>query len=1501
LPLWAIRRSVRRIRGQTGYSCRARTVILSALLLTLAGEQRCLSACKAYPGCDHYRMGRKKLVRRFGMALLVIGVAIGVLWVVGLVWHKGLDWAAKSSEVLSFLVVVAGLLAAWFGWIRRWARGPQPPTPEEIDKARIHLHAALAGMWSEKGSEVYESRPMRVRFARPTEAVDSQNPHDTARADAPTVEQSTSRLPRCSGRTRHGHAVGQSQASDGDFDSVADAFSREPRYRRVVLGEAGAGKTVLVTELQRKLVEAPRPGDPLPVIVPAGAWEPDKQSLLDWLAKRLKDDYGWLPEAHARALVARGMVLPILDGLDEMPTSLQPVAIARINKHYVHRPLVVTSREEDYREAADLNHAGVKGSVVVEVQPLRAADTRSYLDPTGSGGWDEVLGDNAHGGELASVLTNPLMLWLARVEYEGKSPDNLTLFGSRKSVRHHLIDEFVPAVYADDSGLPAAGQFRCNAQQAKCWLGHLGAAGLAWWQIGYVAGKWRQLGRALRAAVLCSVAAILGIWVLERHGNWRHGAYSGPVNLGDLLLGGPVGRHIRPAIRTLTMNIKGPALRDLTSVSHVIDGIFSHTFVLVLAAALFVIGAAVTVGSPRLPTRLQFRVRGVLRGLIRCCVLFVLAALGALLLLYATHWPVSAAVFFGSRSTWIALVAVSLLGLISIPKSFIVPSETSGNVSPDVSLRLDRQADLVVTVSRRSAVAVAVWLFCGAQIAFAYAIYAITATVVAVVLGGQNTFASRVYTDARIWLTAQGRAPWRTMGFLADANRRGVLRQVGAAYQFRHSRLLERADNWQSGPSRLDVWKSRLGELTNAARERVRWRREETPGRVGEDGSRRWWSAQAGPDAVLPEFAKDLDDLAGTRWWSDERARAAALGDLLDDYQTLAETDPALKPGLARALKDSASEFSWDEGLGVARKAVDCYRELAQTDPAAFLPGLAEAVSHLAARLGKLDRLEEARCLTTDIVETARRRAEADPATFLPVLAYSLNDLSRWLWVSQVKESVSAQAEAAAIYLELTEADPARFALSLTSSLARWASMFKALGWRREELTAIRYRFDAYWKRAECIAAIRRQIAESELAILLQGRQEPTTGRQLFGGARSEGHKKALAAARRAAVIFGKKAESQKLAESQPAEVLPDLAEAANGLAAELKSACKRREAQILAGEIAEIRRQLAESELAILLQGRQEPTSGKQLFGRARSERHKKALAAARRAAVIFGKLAESQPEGVLPDLAEAANGLAAELKSAGKRREAQILAGEADRIRSQYRRSVDVTYRGGWEVRPLDAMDALALELWELGKRIDAVAFGQISRDLAPATRAGAAATTLWGTSLARLLSRIREEREVRWWSGRARSLKNSIRLLQQKAQRDPGAWADLADAQQKLVEALVQQWDALGTLVFRRLVADRKGDAEAARRQAQNVRQEALPIYREMRSNRLPSDRSDLPKSSGTLALRLQESGSGGSDGRSQRDQRDTPVVLASIPQPAPAVSARSGDPPKAVRTD
>jgi hypothetical protein len=51
------------------------------------------------------------------------------------------------------------------------------------------------------------------------------------------------------------------------------------------------------------------------------------------------------------------------------------------------------------------------------------------------------------------------------------------------------------------------------------------------------------------------------------------------------------------------------------------------------------------------------------------------------------------------------------------------------------------------------------------------------------------------YEIARIWLALRRQLPWSLMDFLADAHKRGVLRQSGSVYQFRHIELQHRLAN----------------------------------------------------------------------------------------------------------------------------------------------------------------------------------------------------------------------------------------------------------------------------------------------------------------------------------------------------------------------------------------------------------------------------------------------------------------------------------------------------------------------------------------------------------------------------------------------------------------------------------------------------------------------------------------------------------------------------------
>jgi len=106
----------------------------------------------------------------------------------------------------------------------------------------------------------------------------------------------------------------------GDEGEIVAAFRRLPHRQLVVLGPAGAGKSVLAMLLTLGLVEDPEPGQPVPVLLPLASWNPARESVRDFLIRRLGEEYEFLTtpgedgRSTAELLVASSMVLPVLDG-----------------------------------------------------------------------------------------------------------------------------------------------------------------------------------------------------------------------------------------------------------------------------------------------------------------------------------------------------------------------------------------------------------------------------------------------------------------------------------------------------------------------------------------------------------------------------------------------------------------------------------------------------------------------------------------------------------------------------------------------------------------------------------------------------------------------------------------------------------------------------------------------------------------------------------------------------------------------------------------------------------------------------------------------------------------------------------------------------------------------------------------------------------------------------------------------------------------------------------
>ncbi|MEV4339079.1 hypothetical protein [Streptomyces sp. NPDC049590] len=70
----------------------------------------------------------------------------------------------------------------------------------------------------------------------------------------------------------------------GKGGDIIQVFERVPTRRLVVLGEPGAGKTMLLIRLLLAMLEHRPPGGPVPVLFPLASWDPARQDLYTWMA-----------------------------------------------------------------------------------------------------------------------------------------------------------------------------------------------------------------------------------------------------------------------------------------------------------------------------------------------------------------------------------------------------------------------------------------------------------------------------------------------------------------------------------------------------------------------------------------------------------------------------------------------------------------------------------------------------------------------------------------------------------------------------------------------------------------------------------------------------------------------------------------------------------------------------------------------------------------------------------------------------------------------------------------------------------------------------------------------------------------------------------------------------------------------------------------------------------------------------------------------------------------
>jgi hypothetical protein len=522
----------------------------------------------------------------------------------------------------------------------------------------------------------------------------------------------------------------------GRLDEVAAVYRKIPSGRLVILGERGAGKTVLAVRLALDLIATRSPGAPVPVILNLSSWDPSVD-VWEWLPRQIGEQYlgsAKVGTEPAHRMLERGLLLPVLDGFDEVAAAHRAKVLCQLGMLPDH-PFVLTSRFQQYEAALE---KPVPAAAVIQVRALNLEDVSQYLGRRRR--WEpviETLRMPSIGKVLVRALSTPLMLNMARIFYDGRSVANpaelldRARFMDRNAIEDHFVAGFIPAVYQ-----------RCprwTGQEAEDWLRYLA---------GHLQRDFDADGDA--------------------DGNDRAGR--------DLIIGSDLAWwRIRDTVSDSVRLMLGVLIAVVAAAPMFIMGVDRNYAFLTLGMLLTIIMA--TVGA-RARSPLPRRTRlGLPRRGFRFQSAYLFAAVPAI----------------GLGAYLSSTIGLNLL-VVAAEVLYIVVLLLLGN-ERTVDLRTAAYPVALLAVDRRHALVKAAGLTLITTIG-----YLITGVVV------QHLDARLIYCPivtslaygvlahawgqwlvvVRVWLPLRGRLPWAVVAFLEDAHARGILRKIGAVYQFRH-------------------------------------------------------------------------------------------------------------------------------------------------------------------------------------------------------------------------------------------------------------------------------------------------------------------------------------------------------------------------------------------------------------------------------------------------------------------------------------------------------------------------------------------------------------------------------------------------------------------------------------------------------------------------------------------------------------------------------------------
>ncbi|MEB3829274.1 NACHT domain-containing protein [Phormidium sp. CCY1219] len=237
----------------------------------------------------------------------------------------------------------------------------------------------------------------------------------------------------------------------------------------LILGAAGAGKTSTLLELAEDLCDR-AVGDetaPMPVVLDLKSWRSDRH-FSSWLVREVSWKYG-ASRVLVRKWVASDRLLPLLDGLDEIPEDRQEQCLETISRARGQDgrslPLVLCSRMDTYQRRKSRLHL----YAAIGLQPLTVSQVEEYLRSSRS---RELWEDLQSNPGLLKLAKTPLLLNLMTLAYEEILIHSWKRLTSREERIVYLFNAYIRRQLTRD--LPSRAYGRRgqppNAEHTRYWL-----------------------------------------------------------------------------------------------------------------------------------------------------------------------------------------------------------------------------------------------------------------------------------------------------------------------------------------------------------------------------------------------------------------------------------------------------------------------------------------------------------------------------------------------------------------------------------------------------------------------------------------------------------------------------------------------------------------------------------------------------------------------------------------------------------------------------------------------------------------------------------------------------------------------------------------------------------------------------------------------------------------------------------------------------------------------